>query len=188
MPDVVPEFLPAAEPLEVKLKDFLGLLQGRFAGQLPVLNEVNRAIQPTIEPELSSLPTIDELLGEYVNAADWQQMPYNWGFASSGEPAGEHPEWEKDWLYLDMPPGAKEGNSWAKMIVHRGTVHDGKFIHTEPWIMLSYFPRGKAEEGLQAKPARMEIVHFSRWDKGGELASVTQVYEEKGPVATASAQ
>lgn len=179
MPDPAREFLPVAEPLETRLKGFLGLLQGRFAGQSPVINEVNRAIQPTVEPELSSLPTLDQLLGEYANAADWEQMPHNWGFASSGEPAGEHPEWEQDWLYLYMPPGAEGGNSWAKMVVHRGTVHDGKFTHTEPWTMLTYFPRGKAEEALQAKPARMEVVHFSRWDQGKELASVTKCTKKK---------
>ena len=68
------------------------------------------------------------------------------------------------------------------MMVYRGgRGPEGESVVTEPYTMLSYFPAGKAEDGSQTRPARMEVLFFSRWDSSTreELASVTRVYEEK---------
>lgn len=115
MSDLKAEMLPTPEPLENKIRGFVNLLLERFAGQQPIIHEVNRAIQPRVEPDPTSLPSIDQILEEFANAADWQEMPHNMGYLSSGEPAGEQPEWVKDYLHIYLPPGAEDGHNWVRM-------------------------------------------------------------------------
>lgn len=176
------ETVQVSESTEKRIRDYFSLLQDRFSGQQPVVHEVNRAIQPRVEPDPASLPSIKEMLSEFANAGDWQEMPHNMGYVSSGEPVGEQPEWRKDYLHLNLPPNAESGDTWARMVLHRGRRgEEGKPVAIEPYAMLSYFPAGKAEDGSKTSPARIEVVFFSRWDSSTqkELASVARLYEEK---------
>lgn len=188
MPDINPETVSIPEPAEAKIRGFFSVVKDRFKGQQPIIHEVQRAIQPTVEPNPASLPQLDQILEEFANAADWQEMPYDMGYLSSGEPVGEQPEWVEDYLHIySLPPGTENGDSWVRMVVHKGRKGpDGKPVATEPYAMISYYPRGKAEDGSQTSLSRMEVLFFSRWDSAiqKEFASVTRVYQERTPPAT----
>lgn len=187
MPDTNFETLPVPEPAEARIRGFFSVVKDRFEGQQPAIHEVQRAIQPTVEPDLASLPQLDQMLEEFAKATDWQEMPHNMGYLSSGEPAGEQPEWVEDYLHIYLQPDAENGDKWVQMVAHRGRRGpDNKPAGAEPYAMVSYYPRGKAEDGSQTSLSRMEVLFFSRWDSAiqKELASVTRVYQERTPPAT----
>lgn len=179
-----------AGEIEARVGEFADFLIEKFSGQEPVQESVERNIQPREEPDLKALPSINEILKELDSTGDWQEMPHNMGYLSSGEPAGEQPEWVEDYLHIYLPPGAENGDRWAQMVVHRGRRgQDNKPVAAEPYAMISYYPRGKAEDESQKSPSRMEVLFFSRWDSAiqKEVSSVTRVYQERTPPTTPSA-
>lgn len=181
MGEAVAELTPKLEPAQ-RVQGFAEVLARSFSGQAPSWEFVQTAIQPRQSPDLQALPTLDALIGEVTNAADWKPQEYggDYNYLSSGEPAGEHPEWQEDYLALTLSPGAEKGESWARMVLHRG-VRDksGKWAHTEPYLMLNYYPGGTSPKGEVISPTRVEVLHFSRWNNGKELASVTRLYQAK---------
>jgi hypothetical protein len=182
MVEVTPEVTPKLEPSE-RAKGFADVLFAKFSGLQPAGEFVQTAIQPREAPDLQSLPTLDAVVSEVANAADWKRQEYggDYNYLSSGEPAGEHPEWQEDYLALTLPPKGEQGESWARMVLHRG-VKDKKgklAAYAVPFMMLDYYPAGKSPKEEVTSPARVELLFFSRWDNGIELASVTRIYKAK---------
>lgn len=63
-------------------------------------NTQHMEVIPEVTANLQGLPTMDAIIGEVANATDWKRQEYggDYNYLSSGEPAGEHPEWHVSFL------------------------------------------------------------------------------------------
>lgn len=169
-----PETKVLNESKKIQFRDYFNSLLGRFVDQQPVSQEVGNDGN---EPDLSVLPSLNDILEELAKATDLEEIGHC-GIFGWAVPVGEHKVNEKDrvWFgYIDP----ENMDSATRVVISRNSLGEsGETVMSRPAMMLSYH-RGSKADDERKWPAGIEVLHFSRKEGTKNIATVKQVYHER---------